>query len=139
MGTTVLDVQPLTAAVGAVVQGIDLDKPLDRGSVQALGRAVAERGVLFFEGQAITDEQMHAFAGNFGRPVPDPAVGYEDRPAVASADQRFGKKGTSVWHFDTAFVPNPPSLTALRAVSLPPVGGDTCWANAQAAYDAFPV
>jgi taurine dioxygenase len=138
MSVRVLEMQPVTTAIGSHVNGIDLREPLDASTVQVLRETVAERGVLFSEGQDLTDEQMRMFAANFGEPVPDPAVGYDDRPAVGAADFRVGQKGTSVWHFDTAFVPNPPSLTILRAVSLPPVGGDTCWANAQTAYDALP-
>jgi taurine dioxygenase len=135
MSAVVLDLERVTSAVGALVRGVDLRAPLEPPTVDALRQAVAERGVLFFEGQDLSDEQMHAFAAKFGRPVPDPAVGYDDRPAVGTGDQAVGRMGTSVWHFDTAFVPNPPSLTALRAVKLPPLGGDTCWANAQVAYD----
>jgi len=135
MTTAVLDLERVTTAVGAVVKDLDLRAALEPPIVDALRQAVAERGVLFFEGQDLSDEQMHAFAANFGRPVPDPAVGYEDRPAVEIADQAHGRKATSVWHFDTPFVANPPSLTGLRAVTMPSVGGDTCWANAQVAYD----
>jgi taurine dioxygenase len=31
----------------------------------------------------------------------------------------------------------PPMATVLRAVELPPFGGDTCWANMHAAYEAL--
>jgi hypothetical protein len=44
----------------------------------------------------------------------------------------------NVWHTDVTFVERPPSASILNAVVIPPVGGDTMWANTEAAYDALP-
>ncbi len=33
------------------------------------------------------------------------------------------------WHTDVTFVDRPPAFTLLHAVVIPPVGGDTQWAN----------
>jgi taurine dioxygenase len=42
-----------------------------------------------------------------------------------------------VWHSDLTFLANPPLGSILRAVQMPAVGGDTCFASAYAAYDAL--
>jgi taurine dioxygenase len=44
---------------------------------------------------------------------------------------------TAVWHIDSSLAPEPASLIALRALEVPPSGGDTCWASMYAAYDAL--
>src|SRR5262249_42276791 len=74
------------------------------------------------------------------RPVQEPSVkpvGVNDIPPVVTFDLMPARKTTSMWHTDATFAPRPPAFTALRAVSLPPLGGDTCWACMYAAYDAL--
>lgn len=136
---TALDITPVTTVVGSLVEGIDITRPLDREVVGRLREALRDRGVLFFRDQDLSGDQMHRFAGYFGRPVPEPAIP-DPAPhtaAVGENDLEPTKKATSVWHSDTTFVPEPPGTTALRAVQIPPVGGDTLWASMYAAYEAL--
>ena len=44
----------------------------------------------------------------------------------------------NAWHTDVTFVDRVPAISVLRAVHLPPYGGNTVWANTVAAYDALP-
>ena len=44
----------------------------------------------------------------------------------------------NVWHTDVTFVSRPPRASILNAVIIPRVGGDTMWANTEAAYDDLP-
>lgn len=44
----------------------------------------------------------------------------------------------SVWHTDVTFVDRPPLGSILRALVVPPYGGDTLWANTAAAYEDLP-
>ncbi|MGW5557685.1 TauD/TfdA dioxygenase family protein [Micromonospora sp. NPDC003944] len=53
--------------------------------------------------------------------------------ALDSADNGFA----DVWHTDVTFVARPPLGSILRAVTLPPSGGDTTWADSQLAYDSL--
>jgi taurine dioxygenase len=57
---------------------------------------------------------------------------------VAVNDLAPTRKGTAIWHTDSSFLATPPTFTILRALKLPPIGGDTCWASMTAAYDALP-
>jgi taurine dioxygenase len=136
-----LDVEPVTSAVGAIIAGVDLRKPLEPDALQAIRRAVLEHGVVFFRGQDLSREEMLVFMASFGTPCVDP-FSVVDRPVPAQETiidvPTLGyRKATAVWHYDSSLAAEPASLIALRAIELPPVGGDTCWASMYAAYDAL--
>jgi len=57
---------------------------------------------------------------------------------VLPLDAQAGGGKANAWHTDVTFVDRPPALSFLRAVTLPPYGGDTTWANTAAAYAALP-
>lgn len=137
MALTALDVRPVTPVVGAVIDGVDLRDPLEPGAVRAIRQTLLEHGVVFFHDQELTREQMHAFVTNFGTPIAEPFQAGDQPEPVGEADLAATRRATAVWHSDTTFVAEPPSLTALRAVRLPPVGGDTCWGSMYAAYEAL--
>jgi len=40
----------------------------------------------------------------------------------------------SGWHTDSPFLANPPAISMLYAIDIPPFGGDTIWANTVLAY-----
>lgn len=52
-----------------------------------------------------------------------------------SADPEFAF--SDVWHTDDTFIEHPPLGSILRAVELPPYGGDTSWVDAQLAYESL--
>jgi taurine dioxygenase len=141
-----LAMSPVTATIGSVIEGVDLSAPLSSGEVAAIRAALLDRGVVFFRGQDLSSEQMHAFVSNFGAPVHidyfgDPADGTQQQVAapdeIITGNLTATRRGTAVWHSDITWIPEPPFATALRAASVPPVGGDTCWADMEAAYDAL--
>lgn len=143
---TTLSVQPLTSTIGSVIEGVDLRQRLGADLAGAIREALLDRGVVFFRGQDLTSEQMHAFVSDFGKPVNynyfgDPADQSQVRVAapdeVMTSNFTAPRRGTAVWHIDIGWHVRPPKFTALRAVSTPPVGGDTCWADMEAAYDAL--
>jgi len=53
-------VAPLTPAVGGLVSGLDLSRPLSERAVQGLREALAERHVLFFENQTLEPARLSA-------------------------------------------------------------------------------
>ena len=65
--------------------------------------------------------------------VPGPA----GAPNVFELDAQAGGGKANSWHTDVTFVDRPPAISVLRAVTLPPYGGDTCWANTAAAYQSL--
>jgi taurine dioxygenase len=143
---TALKVQPLTSAIGSVISGVDLREPLDAETTAAIRRTLLDRGVVFFHGQELSSEQMHAFVSNFGTPInsdyfASPTDGVQHKPAapdkIVAGDLRPTRFGTAVWHSDITWFAKPPWATILRAEKIPPVGGDTCWADMEAAYEAL--
>jgi alpha-ketoglutarate-dependent taurine dioxygenase len=134
-----LGLRRLTTAVGAVIEGVDLRSPLTRAAADFIYQALLAHGVVFFQGQEIDKAQYWAFMRNFGMPQKDEATGTDhDRPEeVQSADMAPVRHSTAVWHADTTSLARPPKATALRAVSPPSSGGDTCWSSMYAAYEAL--
>jgi taurine dioxygenase len=134
-----IEVQPLTAAIGAEVVGVDLREPLADEQVARLRGALLDHLVLFFRGQRLSDEEHLVLAQRFGPlSVPPLATRYQDRPTVTVLDQVRPKgEGADEWHSDNTFMTHPPMGSILRAVQLPPLGGDTCFASMYAAYDAL--
>lgn len=134
-----LEIRAVTAVVGAEVDGLDLAQPLTDAQKSALESALVEFGVLFFRGQDITPEQHLSFARQMG-PIQVPAFApkYGDNPEMIVLDQVSPRgEGADNWHSDNTFMPEPPMGSILKAVQLPDVGGDTCFANMHAAYDAL--
>lgn len=138
--TTRISVRPITPAVGGVVEGIDMGKRLDAKAVQQLREAWLDRGVLFFQNQDITEDQLEAFVGYFGKPIIEPSSGSygggdSARKPVHSGDTGRSKAVAERWHADATWLAEPPEATALRMVKNPPVGGDTLWSNVTVAYE----
>ena len=136
-----IEIRPLTAAIGAEISGVDLREPLDR---RRRGRdpaqALLDHLVLFFRDQHLTDDDQHlAFALRFGPLHVSPLqTVHQDAPEVVVLDQVHPKgEGADEWHSDNTFLADPPMGSILRAVQLPAVGGDTCFASMYAAYEAL--
>jgi taurine dioxygenase len=101
--------------------------------------ALLEHLVLFFRDQDITPADQLAFAERFG-PVMLPLIdtASTEAPGVTVLDQVAPKgHGTDRWHSDSTFAAEPPLGAILRAVELPGLGGDTCFASMYAAYEAL--
>jgi alpha-ketoglutarate-dependent taurine dioxygenase len=65
-GLDVVHVEPLTRAIGSVVEGIDLALPLDPTTIETIAGLLAERQVLFFRDQPLDALGQCAFAAQFG-------------------------------------------------------------------------
>lgn len=134
-----IEVRPLTATVGAEIVGVDLRQPLDSGTVRSIESALLEHGVIFFRGQDIDAAQQKRFARHFGEiSIPPFAPRYGTDPEFIVLDQLSPKgEGADAWHSDNTFMQEPPMGSILKAVQLPSVGGDTCFASMFAAYEAL--
>jgi taurine dioxygenase len=133
-----LHISPVTGVLGAEVSGLDLSQPLDPDTVATLRVALNENHVLFFRDQSLTPEQQIAFGRQFGDLGTHPYVeASPDHPeildVITEPDDRTNFGGG--WHSDVSFLPQPDLGSILYAVELPPVGGDTLFANQHAAYE----
>lgn len=138
-----IEVRPVSGVIGAEITGVDLSRPLDDSTVDDLRRALLEHLVIFFRDQHLSDEQHRDFAARFGPLEPfvlaPPANADVPEMHALAFDNGAAALGSRVdsWHTDGTFMQCPPLGTVLRAVQLPPFGGDTCWASLYAAYDAL--
>jgi taurine dioxygenase len=137
----VIDVRPLTKTIGAEIHGVDLrDAPDDEKVMQAIEGALHEHLVVFFRDQhSLTPEAQIRFASWFG-PFEAHAFAkhHPDHPEMTVLDQTTPERdGANSWHSDSSFMAQPAFGSVLRAVELPSLGGDTCWASMYAAYDAL--
>jgi taurine dioxygenase len=133
------ELHPLTACIGAEVRGVDLRADLPDATVEALEAALLAHLVLFFRDQDISPKEQVAFSRRFGDLLEHPfGPIHSEHPEIIVLDQaRPVGEGTDIWHSDTTYMPEPPMGSVLRAVQVPKVGGDTCFANMVAAYDAL--
>jgi len=132
-------VAPLTPAIGGLVTGIDLARPLSDTVVAKLKSAVAERHVLFFEGQTLDSDKHRGFAARFGKLHVHPVYPHiDDVPEITLIETRPGDlPDNDNWHTDVTFIETPPFGAVLTPRILPSSGGDTLWGSNVAAYDAL--
>ncbi|MCG8545122.1 MAG: TauD/TfdA family dioxygenase [Alphaproteobacteria bacterium] len=135
-----LDVRPIAGALGAEVHGVDLAEDMDDETFDAVHQALLDNGVIFFRDQDITPGQQLAFAKRWGSVHLHPHLPcLPDYPGVLEiikdVDDRANIGG--FWHTDQMFTPTPARATMLYAKELPPVGGDTMFANLYMAYDTL--
>jgi taurine dioxygenase len=141
-----MNVNRLSANIGAEVTGIDLRQPIDAATRQQLNAAVVENVALVIRDQSFTPEQYLAAASLFGEPMEQHFTQYAlpDCPLVHEVSNRHkDKSGKRVkhgagWHTDHTNHVRPPKYTCLYAVALPSSGGGTSVVNMRAGYDALP-
>ncbi len=132
-------VVPVAGRIGAAVTGIDLSCRLDDETLGQLRQTLLENRVLFFPGQHLTEGEQVALAEQFG-PITQGHPTLRDlsgSTGVFDLDSGRGARANN-WHTDVTFVDRPPAISVLRAVTIPPFGGDTVWANTVAAYEGLP-
>ena len=134
-----LEIHPTTPAIGAELRGVDLREPLAPELARAIETALLEHHVLFFRAQHLAPAQQIAFARHFGSiSIPPFVPKYGENPELIVLDQKSPKgEGADNWHSDNTFMREPPMGSILQAVLLPGRGGDTCFANMVAAYEAL--
>ena len=130
------DVRPLGVTIGAEVSGVGLADDLPAEVVAQLRSALVAFKVLVFRDQPLDAESQSRFASRFGELERHPFLGgTEDNPELV----RLAKDATvggyeNIWHSDVTWREVPALGAVLRAVELPDRGGDTLWADMEAAY-----
>ncbi len=139
MSGSTIEVRRVAGRAGAEVVGVDLGGDVEEPVVRAVRAAVLEHKVVFVRGQGHLDhDAQEAFSARLGRLADHPTLsGDVDREYLASLTSRMGPR-TNIWHSDITFVADYPAFTILRAVEIPPYGGETVWANTVAAYESLP-
>lgn len=134
-----LAVTPLSGALGAQIDGIDLARPLSQATLARIKQAFLDYCVLVFPGQGhLTPDQHIAFARHWGElhVTPSPKDGLDGYPEVLVLDFEGRPPPTDKWHSDVSMDECPPLGSLLLARTIP-IGGDTIFANQYLAYEAL--
>ena len=137
-----MEIQESGQSCGASVRGLDLRAPLSPETVRALRQAWLTHHVLAFPEQDLSDDDLERFTGYFGGFGDDPFIApIAGREHVIAISRRADEKAplfAENWHSDWSFQARPPAGTCLYGKVIPPVGGDTLFANQHAAFEALP-
>jgi alpha-ketoglutarate-dependent taurine dioxygenase len=134
-----IGVRQLAGAIGAELSGADTGGKLSDGAVAQIRQALLDHKVVFLRDQHLDYATQVAFAERLGPlTLGHPTLASPpEQPFLEEIDSAKGARA-NYWHTDVTFVDRPPAFTLLHAVVIPPVGGDTLWANTVAAYESLP-
>ena len=135
-----IGVKPISGALGAEIEGVDLAKPLDNQIFSEVHQAFLDHQVIFFRDQQITPDQQLDFARRFGtlnvHPYAPSLDGYPEVLRIFKEKEDRVNFGGG-WHSDLTFLEKPPLGSILYAREVPPQGGDTMWTNMYLAYETL--
>jgi taurine dioxygenase len=136
-----IEVKPNPNGFGARLTGLDLAQDLSPSLLAELQQAWAKHSVLWIPGQQLSPEQLEAFTqrlGEFGHdPYIEPMPGHPNILELRREADEKAKNFGAAWHSDWSFQATPPSATLLYARVVPPVGGDTLFADCYRAWEAL--
>ncbi|MFE6805531.1 TauD/TfdA dioxygenase family protein [Streptomyces sp. NPDC057696] len=133
----ILGIRPLTPHIGAEISGVDLSQTIGEDLAAELRQALLEWKVIFFRDQHLFTSEHHvALAAVWGEPEVNPFFPKGDTVGVSRlAKDAMAIGNENIWHSDHSFMAAPALGSVLRAVEVPPAGGDTMWADMAVAYD----
>jgi alpha-ketoglutarate-dependent 2,4-dichlorophenoxyacetate dioxygenase len=152
---TMIEVRQLHPLFAGEVSGVDLAGTLAPPTVQALNEAIDRYAVLIFHDQSLDDDRLLGLGQLFG-PVEPPRnhrvvrrLKHAELADISNLDannqlrsrddhRRLDSLGNRLWHSDASFREVPGALSMLFAHVVPPVGGETEFADLRGAYDALP-
>jgi taurine dioxygenase len=135
-----IQARPLSPALGAEIDGVDIAAGIDDEQFTELRQAFVDYSVIFFRDQDLTPEQHIAFAERWG-PINVNRFfrAVATHPRIAEVRKEPHQKANigSSWHTDHSYDELPALGSILYAREVPSVGGDTMFASMYAAYDAL--
>lgn len=136
-----IEIIPTNPTLGAEIRGVDLGGALDEATVTTIRQALLDHLVLFFRNQPLDHDQHIRFGRYFGDLHLHPAAPRPDEyPELLRIHADHNSRGVAGqgWHSDVSCDPEPPDGSILLLNTVPPDGGgDTMFANMQAAYDSL--
>lgn len=142
MSHAAIEVTEASAPCGAFIRGPRLNEPLAIEQIAAIRAAWLKHQVVVFPDQSLALEDLERFAATVGPFGVDPYFrSVPGHPHVAQIRREANETSTlfaESWHSDWSFLPSPPAATLLYGNVIPPVGGDTLFANQYAAWETLP-
>ncbi|MEM8813443.1 MAG: TauD/TfdA family dioxygenase [Pseudomonadota bacterium] len=132
-----MQIVPLTGGLGAEILEADIRRTEDFEDIYA---AFVKHSVIVIRGQDCSPDDHLAFARRFG-PINvnrffKPADGYPEIATVLKEKDQRNAIGEG-WHTDHSYDGAPAMGSILRAIEVPPVGGDTLFVSMANAYEAL--
>ena len=135
-------VEPIDAPCGAAVRNIALSAEITEELATELRQAWLQYHVLVFPDQILSLADLERFTLHFGNFGDDPFFNPIEGSSHIAAISRDANETTPLfaenWHTDWSFQVKPPIATCLYGIKIPPLGGDTLFANQHKAYDELP-
>jgi taurine dioxygenase len=134
-----ITVAPLSPTIGAEIGGVRMGPDVPDDQIREIRQALLEWKVVFFRDQDVTVAEHVAFGRHFGELEIHPFTpNREDHPEVVVIHHdESSKRGENQWHSDVTWRLEPSLGSILRARVVPPVGGDTLFADMFAAYEGL--
>ena len=140
MALSNIRVKPLTATIGAELEGVDLSEHLHDDMFDAVHDALMDHNVIFFRDQELTLEQHKDFGRRFGdlhiHPAAPSPKGHPEILKIHS-DENSKFVAGGAWHSDVSCDVEPPMGSILHLHTVPQHGGDTVFSNMYGAYEAL--
>ena len=140
------EVEPFATSIGARVHGVNIAQPISETKFADVLDAFHSHAVLTFPNQRLDPAAMADFSRRFGpleiHHMADFTVPGHPEVRILSNVVEDGRpigitRGGRYWHTDLSYLPKPALATVLYGVQVPPVGGDTLFADTCAAYNAL--
>jgi alpha-ketoglutarate-dependent 2,4-dichlorophenoxyacetate dioxygenase len=153
-----ISIHAVTPSFAAEIGDVELGQPLSADDIAAIKAAFTRYAVLVFPEQTFSDESHLDFARHFG-PLETSVMSkvrgnhtrrlQEEMADVSNLDAddeilgvddriRQFQLGNRLWHTDSSFKRLPAYCSILHGRAIPPIGGQTEFADLRAAYDALP-
>lgn len=132
---TSFEVHHSTPRLGAEITGLRLAGGVDEDTADTLRDLFRTRKVLVFRDQHLTPDEHVAAVSIFAEPFDHPTASRhaDNRLAYPYDAQRHGK--ASRWHIGGLWRTPVFKIESLVYETVPETGGDTLWADLEAAYD----
>ena len=134
-----IQIEPVSPTIGAEISGVRMSGDVCEEQIAELEQALLDWKVIFFRDQDVSVAEHVAFGRCFGELEIHPFTpNHDDHPEVVVIHHKEDAKyGQNFWHSDVTWRQEPSLGSILRGRVMPSVGGDTLFADMNAAYDAL--
>ena len=137
---SLIDIRPLSSAIGAEIHGIDLNKAISKEQFLEVKSAFSQYGVIFFRDQNLSPDKEITFAEYWGKiNINRFFTNVDGYPKIAMVLKEPDQKKNigSTWHTDQTYDEEPAMGSILFAHDVPKNGGDTMFSSMYNAYETL--
>jgi taurine dioxygenase len=143
-----LRTKPMSDVLGIEVEGVDISRPLDAETRQAMRACWLDGdGLLLVRNCALGPAELERYSRAFGELAPHALIKWTipEYPFVSLVSNVTDDEGQPIgpsksgrhWHSDAQYLAEPATASVLHSREVPPEKGETMFANMYAAYNAL--